>query len=181
MKRIKAIAVFLSVALLCAFTAPAAGASAIAEGILGLFRIITETTDGAGLNYPTLDTLEYIQGIELLEALEKFGINDMTQGDFSKFIETNGLDGYIDEEALNRLVAYLNALGGEPVPAAVKGDVDGDGAVTAADARLALRMSVGLTPPSAAADVDGDGFLTAGDARQILRMAVNLSADGGDT
>lgn len=57
----------------------------------------------------------------------------------------------------------------------IAGDVDGDGKVTAADARLALRASVGsekLTEQQkAAADVDGDGKVTAADSREILRMA----------
>ena len=60
----------------------------------------------------------------------------------------------------------------------VKGDVDGDGQVTAADARLALRAAVGLESLSeaqiAAGDIDGDGKLTAADAREILRQAVGL-------
>jgi hypothetical protein len=57
-------------------------------------------------------------------------------------------------------------------------DVDGDGKVTAADARAALRIAVKLDPADdivkAAADVDGDGQVTANDARTILRIAVQL-------
>lgn len=59
------------------------------------------------------------------------------------------------------------------------GDVDGDGKVTAADARLTLRASVGnenLTDEQkTAADTDGDGKITAGDSREILRMSTGLS------
>ena len=60
------------------------------------------------------------------------------------------------------------------------GDIDSSGVVDAADARLALRMAVGLEtyipggPRFKAADVDGDGKLTASDARIILRAAVGL-------
>lgn len=59
------------------------------------------------------------------------------------------------------------------------GDVDGDGAVTATDARAALRDAVELeliaSPTDAVyADVDFDGQITAADARAILRMAVAL-------
>lgn len=60
------------------------------------------------------------------------------------------------------------------------GDVDDDGEVTAADARLALRACVGLedyAPDSlrfARADYDKDGEITASDARMILRTAVAL-------
>ncbi len=60
------------------------------------------------------------------------------------------------------------------------GDVDGDGSITASDARLALRCAVGLegyaktSPEFLAADVDFDETVTAGDARSILRAAVGL-------
>ena len=60
------------------------------------------------------------------------------------------------------------------------GDVTGDGAVTAEDARMALRAAVGLevleenSPPFIAADADRDGALSAADARLILRAAVGL-------
>lgn len=61
-----------------------------------------------------------------------------------------------------------------------QGDVDDDGEVTAADARLALRAAVGLEDyapqsfPFARADYDRDGEITASDARMILRTAVAL-------
>ena len=60
------------------------------------------------------------------------------------------------------------------------GDVDGDGHISAADARLALRRAVGLedyaegSAPFLACDADADGTVTAGDARMILRAAVGL-------
>ena len=72
----------------------------------------------------------------------------------------------------------------ESIPKLVRtytpGDADGDGKITAADARLALRQSVGLekfAPVSdsfLACDVDFDGKVTAADARLILRYAVGL-------
>lgn len=62
--------------------------------------------------------------------------------------------------------------------AAVAGDVDGNGSLTAADARLALRASVGLENLDEAqtrlADVDGTKGITAADARLILRASVGL-------
>ena len=60
------------------------------------------------------------------------------------------------------------------------GDVDGDGEITSADARLALRRSVSLEdyPEDSAAwfacDADGDGQVTSADARLILRASVGL-------
>ena len=60
------------------------------------------------------------------------------------------------------------------------GDVDGDGRITSADARLALRRSVKLEdyPEGSAAylacDADGDAKVTSADARLILRASVGL-------
>ena len=58
------------------------------------------------------------------------------------------------------------------------GDVNGDGSVKAADARLALRYSAKLEDLSEeqlkAADVDNSGKVTASDARKILRVAASL-------
>lgn len=60
----------------------------------------------------------------------------------------------------------------------VTGDLDGDGAVTAEDARQVLRTAVELDSPdyfrSLAADYDGDSGVTAEDARLILRAAIGL-------
>lgn len=63
---------------------------------------------------------------------------------------------------------------------AVSGDVDSDGSVTAADARLSLRGSVGLEAFSEgsvyyiAANADATDVLSAADARIILRTSVGL-------
>lgn len=60
------------------------------------------------------------------------------------------------------------------------GDLDGDGAVTLADAVLVARALAGgitLTPEQAAeADADADGEITASDARAILARAAGLGA-----
>ncbi len=58
------------------------------------------------------------------------------------------------------------------------GDLDMDGLITAADARIVLRMSVGLESSTKEqkllADVDGDNSVTAADARLVLRCSVGL-------
>lgn len=63
------------------------------------------------------------------------------------------------------------------------GDVNLDGKITAADARLALRISARLEPyPDVKsvvfknADVNGDGVITAADARIILRVSAGLNS-----
>lgn len=68
-----------------------------------------------------------------------------------------------------------------PVFAAEKGDVDGDGSITASDARIALRMAVGLDTVTdelkLLADYDESGTVDASDARILLRLSVGLSVD----
>lgn len=58
------------------------------------------------------------------------------------------------------------------------GDLDGDGKISAADARHALRAAVGLeilTPEQVKrVDFIGNGHITASTARQLLRVAVGL-------
>ncbi len=65
-------------------------------------------------------------------------------------------------------------------PEYVLGDVNGDGRITSADARLALRAAVSLETLDAvqllSADANGDGKVTSADARLILRVAVGLDA-----
>ena len=80
--------------------------------------------------------------------------------------------------ALAALLAFT--LGAFAAEAFSRGDVSGDGNVTAEDARFALRAAVGLEHYAAgskqfnAADADGDTGITASDARLILRAAVGL-------
>ena len=68
---------------------------------------------------------------------------------------------------------------------AIYADVDGDNELTAGDARVALRISVGLEQATSTivenCDLDYDGKITAGDAREILRISVGYgrSDDSG--
>lgn len=67
--------------------------------------------------------------------------------------------------------------------AALAGDVEGDDkTITAADARIVLRASVGLETLTdiqiAIADIDENGNITAADARMILRASVGLETLG---
>ncbi len=60
----------------------------------------------------------------------------------------------------------------------VKGDLDGSGTVSVADARLALRVSAGLEALGSAyelaGDLDGSGAINVSEARTILRVASKL-------
>lgn len=53
-----------------------------------------------------------------------------------------------------------------------KGDINGDDIVDPRDALDALKMSVRLLPVNLVADMDGNGIITANDARMILLKAV---------
>ncbi|MCD7828730.1 MAG: leucine-rich repeat protein, partial [Clostridiales bacterium] len=65
----------------------------------------------------------------------------------------------------------------------ILGDVNGDNKVTAADARLALRIAAKLNDGTdkelAAADLDGNGKVATSEARTILRMAALLEESMG--
>ena len=62
------------------------------------------------------------------------------------------------------------------------GDANGDGKITAADARITLRISAKLEKIEnynislAVLDATGDGKLTAADARKILRVSAKLES-----
>ena len=77
--------------------------------------------------------------------------------------------------ALLFILLPLTAANAQPN---IPGDVDGDGSVTATDARFVLRSSVGLERLTdrqlAAARVLGSAKPSAADARAVLRMSVDL-------
>jgi len=66
----------------------------------------------------------------------------------------------------------------EPSPPLIAGDVSGDGAVTVADAAIALQAAVGLRQLSekqlAAADINKDGQISITDAIAILKIALKI-------
>ncbi len=76
----------------------------------------------------------------------------------------------VDEKVIPALPDYL------------VGDANGDGKITASDARIVLRISAKLDKiesynlPVEALDVTGDGKLTASDARKILRISAKLES-----
>lgn len=81
-------------------------------------------------------------------------------------------DTMFSEIALSIARAVMENLGLTFVPPVIRGDVDGDGKVTALDARLILRAAVGLEEiDSEKGDIDGDGKITSADSREALRLA----------
>ena len=77
-----------------------------------------------------------------------------------------------------RVLGQLTHL---PAESCAEGDANMDGIITAADARLILRLAVGFDDglddaQKAKADYDGENGVTASDARTTLRVAVGLIA-----
>ena len=87
--------------------------------------------------------------------------------------EYRGKTGWIPLDA-------CTLLSGDAEPAILPGDADGNGRLTAEDARRILRAAVGLDVYAAgsrealACDANADGQITSGDARLILRAVVGL-------
>lgn len=80
------------------------------------------------------------------------------------------VDGYysVPIDTVNGTFTVINGT------SMVPGELDGMPGITANDALIALRMSVGLVATNDAADVDGMPGITANDALQILRASVGL-------
>lgn len=92
------------------------------------------------------------------------------------FIDNSGDNSVFDEKlhgiAMSIARSLMENMGLEFVPPVIKGDSDGDGRVTAEDARAILRAAAGLGEADPErADLDGDGRITAADARSALRIA----------
>ena len=81
-------------------------------------------------------------------------------------------DAKLEAIALAIAKSVLSVVGGCYI---VPGDVNGDGKVTAADAREALRAAAKIEELNdkeiVAADMNGDGKVTSSDAREILKRA----------
>lgn len=102
--------------------------------------------------------------------------------DMWQYTENGKLDGAKCDLDLNRLyidypsIINDNRFENGEIEA---GDVDGDGSVTAADARLTLRNAVSLEKftltQKKIGDMDNDGTISAEDARLILKKSIGLS------
>ena len=116
-----------------------------------------------------------------------FGVNRYTNM-HSALLELGFITSRKDNEALDKnfetlaleLAKMLMSLVGAEyaAPGRKKGDVNGDGKITASDARTALRAAARLETlngeEAEAADMNSDGKVTASDSRAILRKAARL-------
>lgn len=109
-----------------------------------------------------------------LTVAKKYGIEGVRGA--NALIAYNGYKTYGDDSPLAKKRIERAII---RIPAKwVYGDIDGDGKVTAKDARTALRASAklaSLTPWEAfKGDIDGDGKIGAKDARNILRKSAKM-------
>ena len=104
----------------------------------------------------------------------------LEMGFISNTGDSAALDKNFDAIALGIAKALCSIVGVTYKTPSVDGDVNGDGKLTTADARDALRAAVGLDNLSAEqkkkADANGDGSVTTSDARDLLRKATGLES-----
>ncbi|MDG6219036.1 MAG: cohesin domain-containing protein, partial [Candidatus Thermoplasmatota archaeon] len=99
------------------------------------------------------------------------------EGDISPLI-LSALANDRDAAAIN--MEIMNAFFSVEDEESLKGDVNGDGKITSADALLALQMAVGLIEEDLVADMNDDGKVTSLDAAMILDIATgNAVIDTG--
>lgn len=113
-----------------------------------------------------------------------FGVNRLTNmsscllevGFVDSDVDNKIFDNDFEDMAMGIAKGLCEAVGETYSPL---GDLDGDGKVTSADARLALRYATGLELAKenalALGDMDKDGKITSADARIILRKATGLN------
>ncbi len=100
-----------------------------------------------------------------------------TEHRFSDYVKTSDatLEKEGSEERTCLICGYTET---RPTPRLQLGDVDKNGTLDVGDARIVLRVSVGLEPEDeellALCDRDKDGVVTAADARRVLRVSVGL-------
>ena len=115
-----------------------------------------------------------------------FGVNRQTNmhsclleaGFISSDKDNKAFDSHLDDIAKAIVVSTMSVCGVDYVEPIIKGDVNGNGKITADDARKALRASARFEnlneKEKSAADINGDGKVTADDARSILRKSARL-------
>ena len=135
----------------------------------------TCTTNGYTAGVYCNDCQKYISGHK---EIAKDTSNHINTKNVAEVPATTENVGYAEGVYCNDCKKYISGHKEIPKLTIAIGDLDGNGKISAADARLALRASVGLetlnSAQKKAADIDGNGVITAADARLILRASVGL-------
>ena len=141
-----------------------AGALTLITALLLLTLAGLSGTGAAAKTYQTGDVIE-------------FGAYPQTKITDAAYVSNVDFCGY----GVRPAIVFQNGIVDQWKPAEVapmRGDGDGDGRVTARDARSALRVSARLETLSAQAvknlDLDSDGKVSAAEARWILRYSAKL-------
>ena len=110
--------------------------------------------------------------------VHKGAVSYSDYGVISNDSDNKVFDETLNETALALSKTLLSLVGAEWKDETIKGDVNGDGKVTAADARITLRASAQLETltdeQKKAADMNGDSKVTAADSREILTEAAGV-------
>ena len=105
----------------------------------------------------------HIPGEWIVVTVAQIGVDGLEQ------LKCTACDEILDEKVIPAIV-----------PEYLPGDANNDGKISAADARIILRISAKLEKlenynlPFALFDVNGDGKVTASDARKVLRISAKL-------
>ena len=152
-------------------------------------RIITKYTADGTLAYygSTIDyffSFSFYDAMNIISAILGYNFYTAVINTVNVILENLGKEGVSAEDVLRSKRLYITyrcmvEIRNLRYSSRLFGDINDDGAVTAEDARDALRSSVGLCDISdpnerIRADIDFDGRITAADARLILRGAVGL-------
>ncbi|MBQ6552954.1 MAG: tyrosine-protein phosphatase [Clostridia bacterium] len=126
---------------------------------------------------------EYTEGEEFDPAgleVTAYYDNDAQEVLSADAYEISGYESTVGEHTITITVGeFTDSFNVTVVSGFIRGDLDGDGEITVADALAALRIAAKLaeeTPRAIAiGDADGDGHITVADALAILRVAAKLA------
>ena len=145
-------------------------------------EIITKSLTGITLTSPPTK-LEYEEGEEfdptgmvITADYDNGAQAELAEGEYT----VSGFESTEGEHVVTVSAGEFSATFTVTVTQSVRrGDPDGDGEITVADALIALRVAAKLTEATpeklAACDIDGDGEITVADALKILRVAAKLA------
>ncbi|MBO4583884.1 MAG: tyrosine-protein phosphatase [Clostridia bacterium] len=127
--------------------------------------------------------LEYVAGEEFDSAgmeVTAYYDNGASEALDAGAYEISGFESTAGEHTVTVSVGeFSDSFAVTVASAAARGDMDGDGEITVADALKALRIAAKLVEPTAEdiaiGDVDNDGEITVADALKILRVAAKLA------
>jgi len=149
-------------------------ASTLTTGMITSNSLFMDNIGSGIINISLVDT-DGISGNGSIAIITFDVIGD--EGDISPLI-LSALANDRDGEGVNMEImsAYFSIEDEE----SLKGDVNGDGKITSADALLALQMAVGIIEEDLIADMNDDGQVTSIDAAEILDLATgNAVVDMG--